>query len=282
MPELHSPSHHTETPPPISATLDVQKQDLSLEVRSYADNLEAQVRAIFTEYGCQTWEEFLVLAEDPTKVSTEKMRGASLLMETLARVTEHPEVYTPAIERTQWFKDWYKKLGFDIEIPLPNIPPDEIELRSKLETPQALFYRPPTTAVSYEQFMEAVGQERLWTLTNDAERARVVWEPIDTGYWFWAEIAPKTPRTNTSWNDLNVSTCLLSLEEYMILWYAHKDEANTMLDTDSVTWFRTRFGPGALSAGAVLNRVYVGRSGLENLGILSQSTGGRASELVKP
>ncbi len=277
---LSSEFHRVE--PPISATLDVQKQDLAPEVRSYAENLEAQVRAIFTEYGCQTWEEFLVLAQDAQRVPTEKMREASLLTQTLARVTEHPERFG-ALKRAEWFTNWYKSLGFDLTIPEPPIVSEEIERRSKLEMPQGLFYRPPTKDMSYEDFMRAVGQQADWTLTDKPDLAKIAWEPTETGYWFWADVASIYPRVRTSRNDLAAQIHLISLEEYIILWHAYKSETNTMLDTGMRTYLRTEHVLSVLSAcdgGA--GRVYVGRSGLENLGILSQSTGGRASELVKP
>jgi len=279
MPELHSPSPVETPPPPISATLDVQKHDLPPEVRSYADNLEAQVQAIFTEHGCTTWEEFQVLAQDSQRIPIEKMKEVSLLIQTLARVTEHPEVQIPEIERTKWFKDWYKKLGFDIDVPIPNIRPDEIERRSKLEIPQALFYRPPTKDMSYEDFMTAVGQGDDWTIRNQDSRTKIGWESTETGYWYWAEVDRFAPRDDVSWDDLDASIRLLSLEEYVILWRAHYSEMD--IDFYTGNFLRTKCGSGVLSVHEEDAEIRV-KHYFGTLAAPVGTTGGRASEIVSP
>ena len=283
MPELHSPSPVETPPPPISATLDVQKHDLPPEVRSYADNLEAQITAIWAQYGCATWEEFQVMAQDSQRIPIEKMKEVSLLIQTLARITEHPETYIPPTERMRWFKDWYKTLGFDIEIPTPDISPDEIHRRSKLEIPQALFYRPATKEMSYEDFMKAVKQGNDWTVTKQSDHAKMIgWEPTETGSWFWAEVSESCPRIGTSGNDLTASIRLLSLEEYVILWHATKALTGTILDRDTSTYLRTtRFGSGTLDASGIIDAVGVGGRDAAGLAVAYENEGGRASEVVK-
>jgi hypothetical protein len=111
----------------------------------------------------------------------------------------------------QWFENWYHKLGFNLTVvPKPAVSNYEFARRRKLG--QELFYRPATSQVSYEQFMNAVGQGKDWTVTDQAERAKIVWEPTATGYWFWTEVAADCPRLRTTWNSLNQAVRLLSLE----------------------------------------------------------------------
>ncbi len=279
MRETHSSENESQPHPLIGSVLDIQKHDLPPEVRSYADNLEAQVQAIFTEYGCQSWEEFQVLAQDSQRIPIEKMKEVSLLIQTLARVTEHPERFA-ALKRAELFTTWYKMIGFELQIPGPPVDSDEIERRSKLEIPQALFYRPATKDVSYTEFMGATGQFYHSTTTGPDSK-KIAWEPTDTGYWFWAEISAQTPRIPTSWDDLTARNQLLSLEEYVIVSNATQAITGGILDAGTENWLRTRYSDnGALVVCSRPEGLGVVGWGIEALSTQIGHMGGRASEIV--
>ncbi|MDP2631547.1 MAG: hypothetical protein Q8P30_02130 [Candidatus Uhrbacteria bacterium] len=193
-----------------------------------------------------------------------------------------------AEERCAWFQRWYNELGFEIEVPVPTIGGKAVSNREfdrRAKVGKLLFYRPATSEVSYEAFMTAVGQEDHWTVTDEAEREKVGWEPVETGYWFWAEVQKECPRLKTSCNTLTKKITLLSIEEYVIVWCAHKAETGEMLDQATLTWLRTRYrtnsGSGALGAYEFHGRVCVCRYGPEGLSVDCDDCGGRAAEVVK-
>ena len=183
-----------------------------------------------------------------------------------------------AEERRQRFEHWYHSIGFSVTVPKPNVSNREFARRLKLG--QSLFYRPDSAGMTYEGFMAAVGQGNHWTVTNEADRAKIGWDSASAGYWFWAEVPEDCPRLRTSWNDLSQAVNLLSLEEYVIVWHAHKAETDKMLDRRFWTWLRTRFGQGALDAGECGGRVRVRRGGPESLAVSDGFVGGRAAEVV--
>ncbi|MFH1631837.1 MAG: hypothetical protein ABIA47_02320 [bacterium] len=190
-----------------------------------------------------------------------------------------------AEERRMWLQDWYHALGFmDVEAPLPTVdgkPISNRELKYRRKGGEELFYR--SGQISYAAFMKAVGQEGHWTL-EDEEQDKIGWEPTETGYWFWAEVAERCPRTGTSWNTLSASITLLSLEEYAVIWHAYKAATDIMLDVPAYCWLRTRhdrgdgFDSGALHAFERGVGVGVDAGGPEYLSADCSVGGGRAVE----
>ena len=168
------------------------------------------------------------------------------------------------------------------DVQKPNVSNQEFYWRKKLG--QALFYRPATSEVSYEALMIAFGQQDHWTVTNEADRAKIIWEPAPEGYWFWAEINPHCPRIGKIWDMLTVSIRLLSLEEYVIVWHAHKALTGKLLDDTTWNWTRTRFmtdrGSGALTVLEYEGRVCVDARGPKDLAFDFAGGGGRSSEVV--
>lgn len=150
-----------------------------------------------------------------------------------------------ATARRYWFQDWYRKLGFNLSIPFPPISDEEFKRRKELG--QDLFFRPSTLEVSHEALMKALGQDGHWTVVDENDRKKIVWEPTQTGYWFWATRA----------------------------------ETNTFLDTNTWSWLRTRFGSSALGASEYFGRVDVCRWVESDLVISFGYVGGRSAEVVK-
>ncbi|GEM_PF-2905586 len=147
------------------------------------------------------------------------------------------EIFHMMAQRRQWFECWYEKLGFNVSIPFLFISDEEFARR--FQKNEALFYRPPTTEVSYQKFMKAVGYGIHWTTTSIV---RGILEPTDTGYWFWAEVAPRCPRLDISPHAFtdeieHPNQKLISLEEYVIVWFAmiHIDQDSQRLDDDGTS-----------------------------------------------
>ncbi len=187
-----------------------------------------------------------------------------------------------ATRRCYWFQNWYHGLGFNISLPFPPVSDEEFKRRQNLG--QTLFYRPPTSDVPYEALMKAVGQGEHWTVAENDDRKKIVWEPAQEGYWFWTEIAQTCPRLGTSWNVLTKELKLnpLSLEEYVIVWWAIRAETNTLLDINTWSWFRTRFGQGALAAAGYDGGVGVSRDWTAgHLALSYDGGGGRLAEVVQ-
>lgn len=187
-----------------------------------------------------------------------------------------------ATVRRYWFQNWYRKLGFNLSLPFPPISDEESNRRKELG--QALFYRPPTSEVSYEALMKAVGQDEHWTITDNDGSQKITREPTEQGYWFWAEIAQGCPRLGTPWNTLvgEQKLNLLSLEEYVIVWWAMRVETNIFFDANTWSWLRTPCGHGALGASGYHGGVSVG--GSWDAGDLADSydhEGGRVAEVVQ-
>lgn len=244
------------------------KADLDI-LRALAHRIVSQV-----ESGVKAFElvklQFEEIAEIPNTTNVSMVEQA---------IPERTQKYGLAIARRDWFESWYQKLGFNLSIPTPHITDDEFEKRAELR--QDLFYRPSTTAVSYEDFVASVGQGNNWTITNEEARAKIVWESTPTGYWFWTEIQSSCPRLNTPRNGFAQVDHLLSLEEYVIVWWAWKTEKNKRLDHDTQCWLRTRFGQGTLSIGECDGEVSAsGDSAPKSLVIFFEFRGGRVAEVV--
>ncbi len=188
-----------------------------------------------------------------------------------------------AEERRLEIQGIYLARGFSTPIPKPEVSNREFERRRTNN--QELFFRHATAQVGYTAFMTAVDQSEHWTVKDEAERAKIVWEDAEQGYWFWAEVPANCPRLATTWNDLSGSIRLLSLEEYVIVWWMNKSLIGLKLDVPTWCWLRTRYksdvGLGALSADECDGRVYVGWSVPQDLAVPHGYFGGRASEVVK-
>lgn len=144
-------------------------------------------------------------------------------------------------------ESWYRSLGFtSVVVPKPKVSNMEFQKSSRYF--QALFYRPPTSLVSYEAFMKAVGQVNHWTVINKAKRDQIGWESTVKGYWFWAEVERLRPHSEISWKDLRGTIRLLTLEEYVIVWHATKAATSILLDPYGRCGLSTRFGFSVLEA----------------------------------
>lgn len=186
-----------------------------------------------------------------------------------------------AEEQRAWFEDWYRKHRLWIPVPKPAV--SNREFNRKARQGKVLCYRPATNEVSYEAFMNAVGQGDNWTVKDEGERVKIGWEPTEQGYWFWAEAQKDCLRLETCWNDLSASIKLLALEEYVILWHAHKAKTGgEMLDVHTWCWLRTCSERSALLADESDECVNVSRyDGSEHLALHDGLEGGRVSEVIK-
>lgn len=146
---------------------------------------------------------------------------------------------------------------------------------------RALFYHPADSQMTYEVFMASVGQCDHWTVVDEAQRAEIGWEPTQVGYWFLAQVAPFCPRLNTSRNDLTGSIKLLSLKEYAIAYWLHRDQSNVRIDVHTWCWLRTCCGLSALDARDYVGEVSVRRLDAAGLAIPYPIGGGRAVEVIK-
>lgn len=192
---------------------------------------------------------------------------------------EQPKKVDLAEERRAAIEANFRACGFEISVPKPNV--SNTALKRWRREGRELFYRPATALVSYEAWMTAHGQAKHWTVADEADRAKVGWESTAEGYWFTAEIAPACPRLDTSWNDLTAAAVkLLIFEEYVIVYWTHRDLTGGRLDISTWCWLRTRYGLSALVADDCGGGVSVRRSVVGVLAIPDGSVGGRAVEVV--
>lgn len=194
----------------------------------------------------------------------------------------HPPKIDLAEERRAVVEANFRKRGFEISVPKPNV--SNTTLKRWCREGRELFYRPATALVSYEAWLTAHGQANHWTVANEADRAKIGWEAATVGYWFTAEIAPSCPRLKTSWNDLTAPASgirLLSLEEYALVYWTHRDLTGKRIDISTWCWLRTRFGRSALSASDYDGGVGVSWLDPDYLSIPYDNEGGRAVEVVK-
>ncbi|MDO8505174.1 MAG: hypothetical protein Q7S48_01155 [bacterium] len=198
-------------------------------------------------------------------------------------------------EKSQKLKDrqravqkFYTELGIEVVVPKPFVASNREYSRNRKKNKE-LFYRPSSSTMGYAKFMKAVGQGKHWTVVHK-DRNRVKWEDAETGYWFWAEVAPKCPRVKTSWSKL-ITTLkrLISLEEYVIVWYMCCKAGET-LDISTLSWTRTRYNFANLGEserlGALLAIEYEGWINIrwrepESLGVPYDDEGGRVAEVVR-
>ncbi len=81
-------------------------------------------------------------------------------------------------------RDWYQKLGFESEIPDP-----EISLSEQVEQTlnhRVLLWRAPETVVSHARLMSTLKCAGI--VQHGNYRADVEWEPNAQGYWFWLTV----------------------------------------------------------------------------------------------
>ena len=142
----------------------------------------------------------------------------------------------------------------------------------------AYFYRAADSELTYEAWMTSHGQGNHWTVTDEAARKQIVWEPCAIGYWFLAEVSLACPRLKTSWNDLMAPASgirLLSLEEYAVVYWTHRDLTGLRIDVGTWCWLRTRCGSGALGASGYDGEVFVYGSAASRLAVPYDCGGGR-------
>lgn len=176
----------------------------------------------------------------------------------------------------------YRRLGHKaVTVPRPSA--SNRNLASWERSNLGLFYRPADSELTYEAWMTSHGQSKYWTVTDEAARKEIGWEPCAIGYWFLAEIAPACSKLNTSWNDLTSPKSgirLLSLEEYVFVYLTHRDLTGLRIDVSAWCWLRTRFGLGALRANCRGGKIHVDGYGASSLAVPYGNAGGRAVEVV--
>lgn len=182
--------------------------------------------------------------------------------------------------RRQQIEQWFQGLGFQVTVPKPEVSNHDFDRREK--TVQQLFYRPSLKDVSYDAFMKAVGQERNWTVTDEAMHEKIGWEPVEQGYWFWAEIWSECPRLGETWHKLNKTVRLLALEEYVIIWWATNHLTGQMLDRhrSTMNWLRTRYDDDGAMACESDAGVVICKEGARGLFVPHRYLGGRTTEVV--
>jgi len=183
-----------------------------------------------------------------------------------------------AMDRMAWTRSWYRDLGFEIKVPVPDVSDVEYERRKSLEIPQAMFYRPATNEVDYESFMKTVGEGDQWSVIDPDKRKLVGWELAEVGYWFWADVSAESPRRFMTWYGLNASIRLPTIEEYASFWHAHLLATGVRLDLRGGTWLKTRYGQGAIGMNGVGPTFYVHRA--DRIDLLAELAGGRAVEVI--
>jgi hypothetical protein len=191
----------------------------------------------------------------------------------------HQPKHNLAEARRAEIEAWYRGKGLNVAVPMPDV--SNRQLKAWAELGKAIFFIPAKSVLTYERFMTAVGQGNHWTVKDEAARAKIGWEPVETGRWFLLEVAPVCPRLKTSWNNLTAQIRLPSLEEYTVAYWIHKGLTRVCLDVNTWCWLRTRFGLGVLNAYDDGGRVDVFRDDSVALLIPCGHEGGRAVEVVR-
>ena len=233
----------------------------------------------------QAEEALAQVLADPAKAAIARIAYQMIVegkTEAEVRASIGKKKHTPKVdlaeERRAQIEANFRKRGFEISVPKPSV--SNTTLKRWRREGRELFYRPATALVSYETWMTSCGQANHWTVGNQADRAKVAWEPAAVGYWFVAEIASICPRVKTSWNDLTGSIRLLCLEEYAIVYWTHRDLTGLRIDISTWCWLRTRFGQSALRANDCDGGVDGDGDDASDLSVPCDSEGGRAVEVV--
>lgn len=156
----------------------------------------------------------------------------------------------PVVQRQAALKEWYKSLGFWLNVPLP--PVSKRELAQRATICEALFYRPPESEINFFELASAV---HVFSPDNPLlfiYQKSGLWQRADIGYWFWAEVPTDCPRLGMSWNELSRAGRLLSQEEYVIVRCAALALDDIQLDSRGTrSWLRARIDGEIVSVGAV-------------------------------
>jgi len=190
----------------------------------------------------------------------------------------HPPKRDLAEERRLDVERWYRSHGFEITVPEPDASNRDFARWEDEE--KVLFYRPPTSEVSYEAILIAMGQGGHWTVTDENDRAKIGWKPAKKGYWFLMEAASVCPRSRTCWNDLGKAIRLPCLEEYAIACWMCRELLGVLMDVGIWCFLRTRFGPRVLFANLFFGELGVGKIDANDLSSTFASGGGRAVEVI--
>ena len=201
------------------------------------------------------------------------------------QAAELPLARTAAEKRRNFFQNWFKKLDIKVEVSLPTINGRLVsgkEIRNRRKKGQNLFFWPGNGRGRYNELMAAMNQVNHWTVASGT----IAWDPqAQRPFWFWAEDQLDCPRLKTPWNDLmkkfpaDATQHLLSLEEYMLVFFAYREKNNKFFDKATWSWLRTRFGSAhALRAYCNESRLSVGWDG--NLDYSDGNVGGRLAEIL--
>jgi len=128
-----------------------------------------------------------------------------------------------------FFEQFYRLQGFQISIPPPYIRRgdefvalnDDMLLKGLYQR-RALFYRPPSHEVPFDEMMKSLYGPRGWVIdTDDKRRLETTWEHADTGYWFWVDMT-YSPRGMKKESEIHreEAMTLMSIEEYLIVFSA--------------------------------------------------------------
>ncbi|NIV04312.1 MAG: hypothetical protein GWN59_06875 [Calditrichae bacterium] len=125
----------------------------------------------------------------------------------------------------RFFVEFYRTNGFDIEVPYPKDSRgnhmSDIHIQIGTSANRLLFYRPPTSLATFPDMMDAFTSSGSWTAHHMEIFESTVWEPAQTGYWFWADIGWDKAMVKIE-SDLQPEDIkrLLSLEEYIIFFFS--------------------------------------------------------------
>lgn len=190
------------------------------------------------------------------------------------------------IQRCHGIIDFYRGLGFALEFTKPEIV-DEQPLaflrryRALKAVGLELFGLPPSCLVSHEAFMEAIGREQHWTMT-DAAWVSIGWNRTEEWTWFLSEVSTDCPRLNTTYPDIVRNTTLPTIEQYHALWYQTAALDGRKLDPCTVSYLATSYGnSGVLSASGITGSVAVGEFSAKELQESRNQTGGREITIIK-
>ncbi len=207
-------------------------------------------------------EAFLQAAANPAKaaiadVALRMIAGGKTEAEIRAEMGEKVRAPTRDIveKRRAFVEPNFRRHGFDISVPRPDL--SAAALKRLRHADCEMFFRPATADVSYAAWMTAHGQADHFTVVDAEEREKIEWEDAPVGYWFAAHVFYDSAYYEESWKDLFAAKLLLSLEEYAIVYWTHRDRGNEGLDGMTECFLRTRAGAGALTANGQNNGVDV-------------------------
>lgn len=179
--------------------------------------------------------------------------------------------------RCRFMEDFFRKIGIKIVVLYPNITNEEFD--QWIARGFQLFYLPSSKSVPRAELLAALGITELRALTDNFLLENIVWENIETGYWFWAEVRDICPRQTKTRKEITSEVTLLSLEEYAIVWHVWLAETGKNIDIPSWCFLRTKYKKDLLYARGWIDNVLVGINSRNELTLKFESGGGRAMEL---